>query len=314
MSSPHHPVSAHDLIAYLDGELDGARIRFLDDELRKDAVLADQIADWRHQNELLHAAFDPIAARSMPRELINALPSAPTRLSPKRRKSDRPTECTPPLQAHTAPPHARSALGMAIALTLAFLGGAVFVGLTGASWTHGRSTGPQLVQLAAPIFPDAGRRMALRALETRATYQGLFADAAPSKGGTNLALRPRGDVDKASADAWLNAILRLDAGTPNLNDLGLTLVSTRLTPAEQGPAVWLVYAASGGASPHDRAVSLFVTRIAAPDAAPRYEQDAQAATIYWTNAGLGFAVTGPREQDELASVANALRQTWGPAR
>ncbi len=129
-----------------------------------------------------------------------------------------------------------------------------------------------------------------------------------------LALRPRGDVDKASADAWLNAILRLDAGTPNLNDLGLTLVSTRLTPAEQGPAVWLVYAASGVASPRDRAVSLFVTRIAAPDAAPRYEQDAQAATIYWTNAGLGFAVTGPREQDELASVANALRQTWGPAR
>ncbi len=97
------PVPEKDLHAYLDGQLDAARLAEVEAYLVANPAEAERIAAYRKQNEMLHTLFDPVLAEAVPVEMQPSI---------KRRKS-------PPLLRYAA-----AALWMVV-------GGAVGWGLHG---------------------------------------------------------------------------------------------------------------------------------------------------------------------------------------
>ena len=298
MSVAPRPVTDADVIAYLDGELDDARVHDVERSLAADPVVAAQTDTWRRQNDMVRAAFGRIAVEPLP-----------TALSGQRRDHGRPV--AGPLPPGPAPIRLtvadrsrvqrlrRQRQTRTIAATvMAFVSGGV-VAVTASSLI---STAPQLlvqtVPLTPPGFPDSARRMALRALETHATFIGRHA--------------PPPDItaaDRAKLADLLVDVLHVDADAPDLTREGFKLVGARLTPGEQGPASWVLYQDDSG----DR-VSLFLTRLVAAESTPRYEEDFRSGTIFWTAAGYGVAVTGPRDRDRLSRIATLVRTALAFAR
>jgi anti-sigma factor RsiW len=63
------PVSENELHAYVDGRLDGARRAAVEAYLAANAEAAERVAAYRRQNELLVAAFGPVAEEPLPARL-----------------------------------------------------------------------------------------------------------------------------------------------------------------------------------------------------------------------------------------------------
>jgi len=71
------PLTA-ELHAYADGRLAPARQAAVDAWLAAHPEAAAEIADWRRQKELLHAAFDPVAEEAVPERLAAATRQRPS--------------------------------------------------------------------------------------------------------------------------------------------------------------------------------------------------------------------------------------------
>jgi anti-sigma factor RsiW len=70
-----------DLSAYVDGQLEAARVTEIEQALARDGALAARVADLRRQNAELREAFDPWLAEPIPQALLQAAtpPEAPNR-------------------------------------------------------------------------------------------------------------------------------------------------------------------------------------------------------------------------------------------
>lgn len=64
-----NPITESDLHAYVDGQLDAARVAEIDAQLASDPDAALKIAAYRKQNEMMHALFDPALAEPVPARL-----------------------------------------------------------------------------------------------------------------------------------------------------------------------------------------------------------------------------------------------------
>ncbi len=66
MNNTAQPVQENDLHAYVDGQLDSARMAEVEAYLAAHPAEAERIQTYQQQNNMLHALFDPVAAEPVP--------------------------------------------------------------------------------------------------------------------------------------------------------------------------------------------------------------------------------------------------------
>ena len=97
---------------------------------------------------------------------------------------------------------------------------------------------------------------------------------------------------------WLSKRLNRHLSVPSLQEYGYTLVGGRLLPGEAGPAAQFMYENQGGAR-----LTLYVTGIPKDETAFRLFRDGNRRTFYWISDRMGYALSGPIEEDKLRSIA-----------
>ena len=109
--------------------------------------------------------------------------------------------------------------------------------------------------------------------------------------------------------AWLSKRLGTPLRIPQLNGIGYGLVGGRLLPGEQGPAAQFMYQDAQG-----QRLTLYVrsNREHSRETAFRFAQDGNVRVFYWIDRGLGLALSGEIEKDELLRVATAVYQQLNP--
>jgi len=70
MSEPH--ITESELQAYADGRLDPERRLAVEAWVAARPEEAERIADYRRLSEALHAAYDPVAAETLPQRFLRA--------------------------------------------------------------------------------------------------------------------------------------------------------------------------------------------------------------------------------------------------
>jgi anti-sigma factor RsiW len=94
-----------------------------------------------------------------------------------------------------------------------------------------------------------------------------------------------------------------------LNGIGYSLVGGRLLPGEQGPAAQFMYQDAQG-----QRLTLYVrtNREQRRETAFRFAQDGTVRVFYWIDRGLGLALSGELDKEELLRVATAVYQQLNP--
>jgi anti-sigma factor RsiW len=108
---------------------------------------------------------------------------------------------------------------------------------------------------------------------------------------------------------WLSKRLGTSLKIPRLDGLGYTLVGGRLLPGDQGPVAQFMYQDSRGMR-----LTLYVRtdRDKNSETAFRFAQDGNVRQFYWIDRGLGYALSGEIEKEDLLRVANAVYQHLNP--
>ena len=109
--------------------------------------------------------------------------------------------------------------------------------------------------------------------------------------------------------AWLSTRLGTQLRIPQLGGIGYNLVGGRLLPGEQGPAAQFMYQDAQG-----QRLTLYVriNRDQTRETAFRFAQDGNVRVFYWIDRGLGLALSGEIDKDELLRVATAVYQQLNP--
>ena len=109
--------------------------------------------------------------------------------------------------------------------------------------------------------------------------------------------------------AWLSKRLGTPLRIPQLGGIGYSLVGGRLLPGEQGPAAQFMYQDAQG-----QRLTLYVrsNREHTRETAFRFAQDGNVRTFYWIDRGLGLALSGELEKNELLNVATAVYKQLNP--
>ena len=118
-----------------------------------------------------------------------------------------------------------------------------------------------------------------------------------------------GADQEAHLVAWLSKRLGTPLRIPQLNGIGYGLVGGRLLPGEQGPAAQFMYQDAQGVR-----LTLYVrsNREHSRETAFRFAQDGNVRVFYWIDRGLGLALSGEIEKDELLRVATTVYQQLNP--
>ena len=109
--------------------------------------------------------------------------------------------------------------------------------------------------------------------------------------------------------AWLSKRLGTPLRIPQLGGIGYALVGGRLLPGDQGPAAQFMYQ-----DPQGQRLTLYVrsNRDHNSETAFRFAQDGNVRVFYWIDRGLGLALSGEIEKEELLRVATAVYQQLNP--
>jgi anti-sigma factor RsiW len=109
--------------------------------------------------------------------------------------------------------------------------------------------------------------------------------------------------------AWLSKRLGTQLRIPHLGGIGYSLVGGRLLPGDQGPAAQFMYQDAQG-----QRLTLYVrsNRDQTRETAFRFAQDGNVRVFYWIDRGLGLALSGEIEKDELLRVATTVYQQLNP--
>ena len=118
-----------------------------------------------------------------------------------------------------------------------------------------------------------------------------------------------GADQEAHLVAWLSKRLGAQLRIPKLSAIGYSLVGGRLLPGERGPAAQFMYQDSRG-----QRLTLYVrtNRDAGQETAFRFAEDGTVRVFYWIDRGLGLALSGEIEKQELLRVANTVYQQLNP--
>lgn len=108
---------------------------------------------------------------------------------------------------------------------------------------------------------------------------------------------------------WLSKRLGTSLKIPRLENLGYTLVGGRLLPGDQGPVAQFMYQDGRGMR-----LTLYVRtdRDKNRETAFRFAQDGNVRQFYWIDRGVGYALSGEIDKEDLLRVASAVYQHLNP--
>ncbi|WP_175922350.1 anti-sigma factor family protein [Burkholderia latens] len=104
--------------------------------------------------------------------------------------------------------------------------------------------------------------------------------------------------DPARFAGWLSARLGRPVRAPSLDEYGYALIGGRLLPGDGGPAAQLMYQRADGAR-----VTLYMTAYDARHLAPRAMSADGRHTYFWSDRGMGFALSGRGDERRLRELA-----------
>lgn len=104
--------------------------------------------------------------------------------------------------------------------------------------------------------------------------------------------------DPARLAAWLSARLGRPVRAPSLDEYGYALLGGRLLADDAGPAAQLMYQRADG-----ERVTLYMTAYDARRFAPRAISAGDRDTYFWSDRGMGFALSGRADERRLRELA-----------
>src|SRR3954470_7178615 len=107
--------------------------------------------------------------------------------------------------------------------------------------------------------------------------------------------------ERAHLQQWLTKRCGWEVRAPALETTGLKLVGGRLLPAPTGPASFLMYE-----GPTGERFTLYTSRAKTGAAQMRYTAAENSGAMYWSEAGVGYVLSGPTDKDRLAQVARLI--------
>ncbi|AFQ49076.1 anti-sigma factor family protein [Burkholderia cepacia] len=114
--------------------------------------------------------------------------------------------------------------------------------------------------------------------------------------------------DPARLAAWLSVRLGRPVRAPSLDEYGYALMGGRLLPGDAGPAVQLMYQRADG-----KRVTLYMTAYDARRFAPQAMSADGRYTYFWSDRGMGYALSGRADERRLRELAiDACGALGGP--
>jgi len=100
---------------------------------------------------------------------------------------------------------------------------------------------------------------------------------------------------------WLSKRVGYQVTPPQLDKAGLKLVGGRLLPGPDGPAAFFMYEGPSG-----ERFTVYSSRAKTADMQMRYVTKRSDASMFWSDAGVGYALCGPADHDKLQQVAGLV--------
>src|SRR4051795_4638439 len=107
--------------------------------------------------------------------------------------------------------------------------------------------------------------------------------------------------ERAHLQQWLTKRCGWEVRAPVLDATGLKLVGGRLLPGPAGPASFLMYE-----SPSGERFTLYTSRGKTETAQMRYTAAENSGAMYWSEAGVGYVLSGPVDKTRLNQVARLV--------
>ncbi|RQR67365.1 anti-sigma factor [Burkholderia sp. Bp9126] len=108
--------------------------------------------------------------------------------------------------------------------------------------------------------------------------------------------------------AWLSSRVGRPVSAPSLAEYGYTLIGGRLLPGVSGPAAQFMYQRADG-----ERVTLYATVFTGHDLKPRALRADGRRTYFWSDRGMGYALSGRGDDPRLREVAmEACEALGGP--
>jgi anti-sigma factor RsiW len=107
--------------------------------------------------------------------------------------------------------------------------------------------------------------------------------------------------ERAHLQQWLTKRCGWTVRAPELDATGLKLVGGRLLPGPTGPASFLMYESASG-----ERFTLYASRAKTETAQMRYTAAENSGAMYWSEASVGYVLSGPTDKDRLHQVARLV--------
>jgi anti-sigma factor RsiW len=282
---PKHSDEA--LVAYLDGELDGAERRHVEAWLEADPAVRDRLAALAQSVDLVRSAYADIVNEPVPPRLIAAASGAGGAAQAAPQEAE---ILVLKRQSRTAAalPYRRWQVGLAAA---AGLFGIVFGG-AGTYFGMG---------LFNPASPTAETRLAAVAannswLDNAAGYYKLTVNA-----GDNMLIDVPATSDTSEALQKISQSLPQQVRLPDLKPWGLSFRGARLVVVDGRPAAQLVYVTDNKAI---GPLTLVIGASKQPDIPRTFERRQDVNLLYWRHQGRAYALAGQSDIGWLWGIAN----------
>jgi anti-sigma factor RsiW len=275
------------LVAYLDGELDGAERQHVEAWLAADAAARDRLAGLAQSATLVRSAYADIVNEAVPERLIAAargesggaasLPHEAEILVLKR-----------PQRVIASMPAGRWGIGIAAAAGLfgLVLGGAgSYLAVGGLN-----SVNPAVEQRLAAAAANGTW------LDNAAGYYKLVVSA-----GDSMLIDVPAGGDTGEALQKISQNLPQQVRLPDLKPWGLSFRGARLVVVEGRPAAQLVYTTDNKAI---GPLTLVIGASKQPDIQPTFDRRQDVNMLYWRHHGRAYALVGQTDIGYLWGIAN----------
>lgn len=283
-----------ELHAWVDGRLEGERLRRFERRLDADAALRAEAHQWRRHTEALRDLGRAMLDDAIPPRLLEAVSGSAAAGSPApdgaaaARGAARPADPAAYGEARPAAAAARGARTWRTGGAQLWLAAAALAAL---SWSfgwvsHARFAPPaQRVAAAPPAFVRD-------ALAAHVVY----------------VPEVRHPVEVAAAQhehlvQWLSKRLGAPLTVPSLEAAGWSLVGGRLLPGTEGARAQFMYQDAGGAR-----LTLYVADAGptAADTAFRFDREGGLSAFYWVDGRFGYALSAQTDRATLLALAEEV--------
>jgi anti-sigma factor RsiW len=108
-------------------------------------------------------------------------------------------------------------------------------------------------------------------------------------------------AERQHMQQWLSKRVGYAVSPPDLEKTGLKLVGGRLLPGPAGPAAFFMYEGPSG----DR-FTIYSSRAKTANMQMHYVAQSNDAAMFWSESGVGYALSGPADRGRLQQVASVF--------